>query len=167
MDVLESICQEIVEKAQQNIGAYRMVRGKKRRRVATGRLKDSLTYSIAKARSVTRVKFGASGAANKYAEVIEKGRRPNSKPPPSSAILEWIKKKPIKPRGRKGGFVKSSESQLKSIAFLIARSIGVHGIEGIHYFEEAVTEVMAARGQELTNEFVEKLRIKIKDTKWQ
>lgn len=167
MDRLESICQEIVEKAQQNIGAYRMVRGKKRRRVATGRLKESLTYSITQGRSVTRVKFGASGAANKYADVIEKGRRPNSKPPPSDTILQWLKQKPVRLRGPKGGFVKSTESQLKSVAYLIARSIGVHGIEGIHYFEEAVTEVMGARGQELTEDFIEKLRIKISQTKWQ
>jgi hypothetical protein len=44
---------------------------------------------------------------------------------------------------------------------LIARSIGVHGIEGIHYFRDAVKEVMEERGQELTDEYVEKLRIKI------
>jgi len=167
MDALESICDEILELARQNVGAYRMINGKKRRRVATGKLKDSLTYSITQGRSVTRVKFGASGEANKYANVIEKGRRKGAKPPPTDAIMEWMKKKPIRLRGPKGGFIKSSEAEMRKVAYLIARSIGVNGIEGIHYFEDAVNDVMEIRGQELTMELVERLRTKIMGAKWQ
>lgn len=164
---LESICNEIVERAQQNIGAYRMIRGKKRRRVSSGKLKDSLTYSITKGQRTTNVKFGASGSASKYANVIEQGRRPNSKPPPTSAIMDWMKQKPIRLRGPKGGFVKSTESEMRKVAYLIARSIGVHGIEGIHYFQEAVEDVMKERGEELAVALAEQLRIKIINTKWQ
>jgi hypothetical protein len=56
---------------------------------------------------------------------------------------------------------------MRKVAYLIARSIGVNGIEGIHYFEDAVNDVMEIRGQELTMELVERLRTKIMGAKWQ
>ena len=164
---LESICNEIVERAQQNIGAYRMIRGKKRRRVSSGKLKDSLTYSITKGQRTTKVKFGASGSASKYADVIERGRRPNRKPPPEGEIYQWLINKRIRMRGPKGGFVKETPTKLHQLARTIAFSIGVHGIEGIHYFEEAVEDVMKERGEELAVALAEELRIKIMNTKWQ
>jgi hypothetical protein len=81
--------------------------------------------------------------------------------------MEWMKNKPIRLRGPKGGFVKSTEKEMRKVAYLIARSIGVNGIEGIHYFEDAVNDVMEIRGQELTMELVERLRTKIINQKWQ
>lgn len=164
---LESICKDIIERAQRNIGATRTIRGKKRRRVASGDLKDSLTYSITKGQRTTKVLFGASGRASKYAGVIEKGRRPNSKQPPVEPIMQWIKQKRIKPRSKSGTIQKITEARLRSMAFLMARSIGKNGIEGIHYFEDAIRDVMDDRGEELTAALAEQLRIKFLNTKWQ
>lgn len=170
---LESICKDIIERAQRNIGATRTIKGKKRRRVASGDLKDSLTYSITKGQRTTKVLFGASGKASKYAGVIEKGRRPNSKPPPVGTIqnpgpiMQWIKTKRLKPRNNKGVIQKMTEARIRSMAFAIAKSIGKNGIEGIHYFEDAIKDTMDERGQELTAALAEQLRIKFLNTKWQ
>lgn len=164
---LESICKDIIERAQRNIGATRTINGKKRRRVASGDLKDSLTYSISKGQRTTKVLFGASGKASKYAGVIEKGRRPNSKQPPTEPIMQWIKTKRLKPRNNKGVILKLTEARIRSMAFAIAKSIGKNGIEGIHYFEDAIRDTMDERGQELTAALAEELRIKFLNTKWQ
>lgn len=164
---LESICKDIIERAQRNIGATRTIKGKKRRRVASGDLKDSLTYSITKGQRTTKVLFGASGKASKYAGVIEKGRRPNSKQPPTEPITQWIKTKRLKPRNNKGVIQKMTEARIRSMAFAIAKSIGKNGIEGIHYFEDAIKDTMDERGQELTAALAEELRIKFLNTKWQ
>jgi hypothetical protein len=56
---------------------------------------------------------------------------------------------------------------MEKVAKRIAWSIGIRGIEGIHYFRDAVNDVMEIRGQELTMELVERLRTKIMTAKWQ
>ena len=51
--------------------------------------------------------------------------------PPSKALDKWIVKKGIAPRDKKGRFMSR-----KSISFLIARSIGKKGIQGISFFQK-------------------------------
>ena len=51
--------------------------------------------------------------------------------PPTKALDNWIVKKGIAPRDKKGRFVSR-----KSIKFLIARSIGKKGIQGISFFQK-------------------------------
>lgn len=58
---------------------------------------------------------------NDYWKWIENGRKAG-KMPPVNAILEWINKKNIKPNKK--------ELSKKSMAFLIARKIGLKGIKG-------------------------------------
>ena len=65
---------------------------------------------------------GFSILANSYIEQISEGRRIGVTPS-STKILEWAKKKNITPD--KGT---ASESNMKRMAFAIARSIGVHGM---------------------------------------
>jgi len=60
--------------------------------------------------------------ANKYIEQISEGRRIGVIPS-STKILEWAKQKGITPE--KGT---ASDSNMKRMAFAIARSIGVHGM---------------------------------------
>ncbi len=60
--------------------------------------------------------------ANKYIEQISEGRRIGVTPS-STKILEWAKQKGITPE--KGT---ASDSNMKRMAFAIARSIGVHGM---------------------------------------
>jgi hypothetical protein len=51
--------------------------------------------------------------------------------PPTKALDKWIVKKGIAPRDKEGKFLSR-----KSIKFLIARSIGKKGIQGISFFQK-------------------------------
>ena len=51
--------------------------------------------------------------------------------PPTKALDKWIVKKGIAPRDKEGKFMSR-----KSIKFLIARSIGKKGIQGISFFQK-------------------------------
>jgi len=146
--ILADWAAEVIVTAQRNLGATVSVketnasgtRIKKRRRVASGTLKRSLSFFVRKGSGNTSVKFIAKGAAARYADVINQGRRPNSKPPPVYAILQWMKTKPIRIQKKGGGFIKTSEKEKEQYAFLIARKIGKYGIAGTHYFTEAVDQ---------------------------
>jgi hypothetical protein len=139
----------VIPRAQRNIGATQSVREtnasgtrtRQRRRVASGTLKESLTFFIKKGAGQTKLTFTAKGKAKQYADVIEQGRRPNRTPPPIEPIYQWMKQKNIrlqKPGGK--GFDKQTDEKLRSVAYLISRKIGKYGITGIHYMEEAVND---------------------------
>ena len=74
--------------------------------------------------------------------------------PPSRVLDKWIVKKGIAPRDEKGRFMSR-----KSISFLIARSIGRNGIQGISFFQKPLqlelrgflTEVTKAFKQDILN----------------
>lgn len=145
--ILSNWAMKVVETAQRNLGATQTViehtkdgpKSRKRRRVASGNLKDNLNFFITKGSGNIKVKFGAKGSAKQYADVIEEGRRPNSPPPPTYAIEKWMEEKNI--RLRAGGvFVKETEKGRRAAAYLIARKIGKYGITGIHYYKEAVEQ---------------------------
>ena len=145
--ILSAWAIKVVETAQRNLGATQTVieqtkdgpKSRKRRRVASGNLKDSLNFFIQKGAGNLKVKFGAKGSAKQYADVIEEGRRPNSKPPPPSEILKWMRQKNIRLRSG-GGFVKETEANRARAAEDIARKIGKYGITGVHYYKEAVEQ---------------------------
>jgi hypothetical protein len=56
---------------------------------------------------------------------------PKHSQPPSSALDKWVVRKGIAPRDASGKFMKR-----KTITFLIARSIGRKGIQGISFFQK-------------------------------
>ena len=64
--------------------------------------------------------------------------------PPSSALDKWIVKKGIAPRDKKGRFISR-----KSISFLIARSIGRNGIQGISFFQKPLGLGLKQFGKDL------------------
>jgi len=64
--------------------------------------------------------------------------------PPSRALDKWIVKKGIAPRDEKGRFLSR-----KSISFLIARSIGKKGIQGISFFQKPLMLGLREFGDEL------------------
>lgn len=72
---------------------------------------------------------GIVASAQKYAEVIEKGRRPGKGMPPKGSLVAWIAKK----------FGMDTEAAAK-IEFVVRRKIGTKGFEGAHMFEKALTE---------------------------
>ena len=64
--------------------------------------------------------------------------------PPSSALDKWVVKKGIAPRDASGKFMKR-----KTITFLIARSIGRNGIQGISFFQKPLGLGLKQFGKEL------------------
>lgn len=140
-----------VERAMRNLGATRTVNGRKVRRVASGRLKNDLTYRIKSRYNKPTVIFTTkSEATGRYADVIEYGRTPGRTQPPVEPIIQWMKIKGIRLRNSRGEFVKGSEADIRRAAFNIARSIGKRGIKGIRYFNEAVNDTL----EEFNEEFI-------------
>ena len=72
---------------------------------------------------------GTVMSAQKYAEVIEKGRTAGKGMPPVGTLLRWLEVK-----------LGLSETEAKQIEFVVRRKIGGKGFEGRHMFEKAVTE---------------------------
>jgi hypothetical protein len=162
IDILESFGESVVRRAMSNLKVMRSIRGKSRNRVATGNLMESLTYKLRVRNNKYTMDFTTkSWLTKRYADVIEYGRKPNSKAPPSDAIYDWLKIRKIRLRNQKGQFIKTTESRLRSASWNIAQSIGRKGIVGINYFNEAITEEIDARGDEffdlLKNELEKRL----------
>lgn len=65
-----------------------------------------------------------------YASVIEEGRRPGARQPPTSAILPWVRRK-LGVRGKAAN----------GVAFVVARAIGRDGIPGKHVLAGAEDKI--------------------------
>ena len=91
---------------------------KKDNTYASGRLDKSIAYKTKSTDSYSELSL----LANSYIEQLSEGRR-IGKIPSSTKILEWAKEKGITPE--KGT---ASESNMKRMAFAIARSIGMRGM---------------------------------------
>lgn len=76
-----------------------------------------------------------------YADVIEFGRRPGAKPPPSKALIGWVMRNiggGVTKETTKGGVFstrvtkikRTADSKVAGIAYVIARAIGRRGIKG-------------------------------------
>ena len=79
--------------------------------------------------------FGKQVVAQSKSKVIKspysyKNSKGHSQPP-SKALDKWVVRKGIAPRDASGKFMKR-----KTITFLIARSIGRKGIQGISFFQK-------------------------------
>jgi len=99
---------------------------------------------------------GVGGAAAKYAEVMELGRKPGSRIPPSLPLQRWvwlklrkidsevarfINRKPTrKVKTRSGGYLtplERQEQRAKGLGIAIAKQIHKRGIKGRHYVRSA------------------------------
>tara|TARA_R110000796_G_scaffold162344_1_gene279144 strand:- start:30851 stop:31339 length:489 start_codon:yes stop_codon:yes gene_type:complete len=108
------------------------------KKISSGELYDSLSYEIQETADGYTIGFsmqeygifvdeGVSGTKNKY-------DTPNSytnKQPPQSAILPWIKAKGLRLRDESGKFKKGG---VKTLSFLIARSIKENGMKPTKFF---------------------------------
>jgi hypothetical protein len=158
-DLLNEYAAAVVERAKSNLRIKRRVRGKVVNRVASGNLLNSLVYKLKFRYNKPTIDFTVDNdAAGKYADVIEDGRRPYpgqpNKRPPYKDIMKWIKLKPLKLRNRQGEFIKATESNIKSAAIAISKSIGEKGIEGIHYYQEAVDDTWDEYKEQLLTAYV-------------
>jgi hypothetical protein len=159
-DMLNEYAATVIERAQSNLRIKRRVRGKVVNRVGSNRpdnLLNSLIYKIRIRYGKPTIDFTVKGQAGQYADVIEFGRKPNSKMPPVAAIEKWIRMKPLKLRNKQGEFIKSTESAIKSAAYNIARSIGKNGIVGINYYGEAIDDTWDEYKDKLMDAYIKSI----------
>lgn len=155
-EVLKEFAEEVLYGARINLEAKRRIRGRMTNRVATGKLRDDLTYTFWKRGKMDLIIFTTKNKATRnYADVIEKGRRPYPDTPtswpPWEPIRAWMKVRGFKLRKiykvdkrKRGQFAKQkekTEEQWEKLAKRVARSIGIKGIEGIRYMKSAVDSV--------------------------
>ena len=130
-----------------------------------GKLEESISFKVIKEGENYTVQFYMSS----YGQYVDKGvsgtqtkrtfkdyksktiKSPysykNSKghsQPPSKALDKWVVRKGIAPRDASGKFMKR-----KTITFLIARSIGRNGIQGISFFQKPLGLGLQQFGKDL------------------
>lgn len=139
--VVNDMAKRFVELMQSDYRLKRKVGRNYTNAVASGTLEKSLAYRLKiKGKSID-ISIYAKGKASQYFLARENGRRPG-KQPPVSAILEWMRIKPIRLRDKESGKIKkSTESLKKQVAFLIARKIGRDGIKGWKAFDYAMENI--------------------------
>jgi hypothetical protein len=169
--VFESFGDEVVQQAKENLERPRIIRGKKARRVASGTLKNNLTYTFWKRGKKDVLIFTTRDKkVREYADVIEEGRKPYpnnpAKTPPLRPIMNWLKVKGIALRGNNGRFIERNEDNYRNVARLIARSIRIRGIEGIHYFREAFENVFDQYDPKILNAAIADFEFRLKSNKY-
>ena len=167
--ILTPIIDEVIERAQRNIGATRRVKypnGKTRniRINSTGRLKDSLGGSFGRRGGNIVITMSAGGAARKYFAAVNDGR-PAGKMPPLNAIGDWMKSKPIRLRGASGRLIPNTVKNFERAKWAIAKGIEKRGIPAKPYYTEAIEDVVDEKGEELAKLISENFEILLKT--WQ
>lgn len=102
-------------------------------KAASGDLIKSLDYEVIELLDNLMIRLHSEP----YLINVDQGRRAGAKPPPSSAILPWIKLRGIKGRDSKGRFITD-----KSLSFVIARSIGIKGIRPTNVIKRAKDNII-------------------------
>jgi hypothetical protein len=161
--ILDAFGDRVIKTARANLRKRRSIRGRSVNRVDTGNLRDKLTYNYFKRGPKIIQWFGvpeSDTATRNYADVIEKGRRPNNDPktwPPVSPIYAWMQRK---------GLFKDAETELEKNrqAYGMAKSIGKRGIVGVYYMRDALETELRKSGKEFrefyTREILKQLRLK-------
>ena len=126
---------------------------------ASGRLDRSVTYKTKSTASYSELSL----LANSYIEQISEGRRVG-RIPPSNEILEWARAKKIRPEN--GG---QSESNMKRMAFAIAKSIGLkgmikrYGFKGTKIIDNVYNSLSMQMGEDLFEAYKQDLEEQLKE----
>jgi|TARA_R110000823_G_scaffold231671_1_gene358342 hypothetical protein len=183
---LQKFGTRVVKLARINLGASKMIDGKKRVTNNSGALSSSLGFSLKQKRS-SGGKF-ASGfdleftSSEDYAAFMEQGVKGSESTKPSAknspfrfksqnlpkgVIMKWIETKPIKLRDMgTGQFKKNTESAKKTQAFLIGRGIATKGLSARNYFKDAIEMAIPKDGTDvalaMANDFIKQIIKEIK-----
>lgn len=114
---------------------------------ATGNLAKSVDYELIEA--LNKISVGI--VALPYFDFVDGGRRKGAKPPPTDAIIKWMKVKGIKGRNPKTGKFQSQ----KSTAFAIARGISKNGIKPVFAVKKSLRKLKSLQAKLLTDAAVE------------
>jgi hypothetical protein len=137
LEAIEPIIEDIVkESLSDKVYLYGRFQRSLTSRVASGNLKNSIKAVVKQDRQgiqVIQVQAFGQPLSNTYAYWLANDRRPNGNGGFANitAIEEWIKnKKSFRIRDLKTGkFLPKNEKNIKSTAFLVARSIGRFGYQ--------------------------------------
>lgn len=117
---------------------------------------DNLYKSVKYMLDVGSKKFEVQLQLADYWKYVENGRKPG-KWPPISAIEKWIEIKPVLPRPMANGQLPTN----KQLAFLIARKIGLEGIQPRPILDQSIKDVW-----DVMKEFLEEALAKDVETEW-
>ena len=186
-DLMNQFGADVVEKAMQNLGIYRTIKGKKRRAVATDNLRKSLAFYYNAKKG--QLEFFAKGASAKYADFVEQGvngiesgvgspysfrsgggggKKVDGMGVMQKSIYDWMSIKGIKPRNKNGSFAsfkteKAKENAKKGMAFTIMRSIRRRGIQPLFYWKDAVNEILDEYEPKFAEALSKEIKIVIED----
>ena len=162
---LNSFGKQVVNQAKENLASADK----------GGALEKSISFFVTAQKGLVTIKFkmdsygkfvdkGVSGTEKERSFKDYKGKTLRSpfgykkskghSQPPTKALDKWIVKKGIAPRDKEGKFMSR-----KSIKFLIARSIGKKGIQGISFFQKPLMLGM----QQFSGKFLEGIKEDIID----
>lgn len=106
----------------------------------TRALRKSLNFDIKEFNDKYVLEILSDKRAEKYADVIDKGRRPTKGGGNGTLrrVLEkWVVKNRLKLKDRRGRFKTLNKRQVKDLAFVIARKIHNKGFKGSGYLTNA------------------------------
>ena len=155
--VLRQFAERVIKAARLNLGATRTItyndgKKKRRRQVSTGKLKNSLDYSL-----LTGVHLLMSFTMEDYGKYLDEGVSGlkhkvkggsrfafGGKQPPKGSIRTWMAQKKVRLRDVKTNSFKSlqgmsdkqKDKEYDRAAFLISRSIKQRGIPKSEFFQE-------------------------------
>jgi hypothetical protein len=120
----------------------------------TGKLFKSLDHDLQVAANSISLKFRMED----YGLIIDKGRGKTSKGGSGEVfpkILEWVKRKGLRPRNSKGQFEawRNKESQQRGIAYVVTRKIHRFGYEGTNFFTDAFEQKFKKLPKQLEKTF--------------
>lgn len=117
---------------------------------------DNLYESVKYMLDVGTKKFEVKLQLADYWKYVENGRKPG-KWPPIYAIEKWIEIKPVLPRPMANGQLPTN----KQLAFLIARKIGLEGIQPRPILDQSIKDVW-----DVMKEFLEEALAKDVEAEW-
>ena len=118
-------------------------------KINTGALRDSIRFNITPKGNIRFFYL-------QYGVYVESGRRPGAKQPPVNPILKWIEQR---------GIVPDEGTSKRSLAFLIARSIGEKGIRPTPFMKAAVKQQKVGLSRQLAKEIAKTVVMDFKKTK--
>jgi hypothetical protein len=131
LPIIDDIVKSSLEEKVYLYGAYQKNLGNK---IASGKLRDSIKSVIEEQNGIEIIQVQAFGQplSNTYAYWLINGRQPG-KWANIGAIEQWIRnKKSFRIRDMKTGrFLEKNDRNIKSVAYVIAKSIGKFGFQNL------------------------------------
>lgn len=132
-DVLNQLGSDIVRLAKINLGATRVVDGRRRRIDNSGTLRNSLSYNVV---MLPTGGYRVEIQMADYGINVDQGRKPG-KGIPIAELKAWIKSKPIRLRDLKTGrFLPTTDRGINTLSFLINRKIREKGIAPTNFISQ-------------------------------